>query len=88
MVEELSSDLVGNVAVDQLVPLEVLMDAVEGVPVPSSQEKAAPVFRVLLEDSLHAVQFVLEMGHLPGCGVDLSKSPLSLLPQVFVHNLN
>ena len=61
--EELLAHLMADVAIDDGVPLVVLMDHVKGLAIPDSQIESLPVYDVVAEHSLQLVDLGLEVDH-------------------------
>ena len=61
--EEFLAHLMADVAIDDGVPLVVLMDHVKGLTIPDSQIESLPVYDVVAEHSLQLVHLGLEVDH-------------------------
>lgn len=86
-IEEFLAPLLVDIAVNERVPLRVLVDDVEGISVPGAEAATHSVLVVVNHDALQSVQFLFKLLHLFGCAMNFLEGLLALLPHVLVQDL-
>lgn len=77
----------GHITVNKRISLVIFVYHVKCFAIPDAKLGSFAIFDIFAKNTLHFVEFCLQVDHLLGCGVDLLQCILLLASEIFLQNL-